>query len=38
MSPCSGPLCSTLPLTGALKQGTVQTFTSTDAGIMKGQS
>ena len=36
--PCSGPLGSTLPLTGALKWGTVQTSTSTDTGIMKGQS
>ena len=36
--PCSGPLDSTLPLTGALKWGTVQTSTSTGKGIMKGQS
>ena len=37
MSPCSGPLDSTLPLTGALKWGTVKTSTSTGKGIMKGQ-
>ena len=34
----SGPLDSTLPLTGALKWGTVWTSTSTGKGIMKGQS
>ena len=33
-----GPLGSTLPLTGALKWGTVWTYTSTGTGIMKGQS
>ena len=38
MSPCSGPLDYTLPLTGALKWGTVWTSTSTGTGIMKGQS
>ena len=38
MLPCSGPLGSTLPLTGALKWGTVWTSTSTGTGIMKGQS
>ena len=38
MSPCYGPLGSTLPLTGALKWGTVWTSTSTGTGIMKGQS
>ena len=38
MPPCSGPLGSTLPLTGALKWGTVWTSTSTGTGIMKGQS
>ena len=38
MSPCSGPLGSTLTLTGALEWGTVWTSTSTGAGIMKGQS
>ena len=38
MLPCSGPLGYTLPLTGALKWGTVWTFTSTGTGIMKGQS
>ena len=34
---CSGPLSSTLTLTGALKWGTVWTSTSTGTGIMKGQ-
>ena len=34
---CSGPLGSTLSLTGPLKLGRVWTFTSTVAGIMKGQ-
>ena len=38
MPPCSCPLGSSLLLTGALKWGTVQTSTSTDTGIMKGQS
>ena len=38
ISPCYGPLGSTLPLTGALKWGTVWTSTSTGTGIMKGQS
>ena len=38
MSPCSWTLGSSLLLTGALKWGTVQTSTSTDTGIMKGQS
>ena len=38
MSPCSGSLGSTLPLTGALKWGAVWTSTSTGTGIMKGQS
>ena len=38
MSPCSGPLGSTLTLIGALKWGTVWTSTSTGTGIMKGQS
>ena len=38
MLPCSGPLGSTLTLTGALKWGTVWTSTSTGTGIMKGQS
>ena len=38
MLPCSSPLGSTLPLIGALKWGTVRTSTSTDTGIMKGQS
>ena len=36
MSSCSGPLGSTLPLTGALKWGTVWTSTSSGTGIMKG--
>ena len=36
--PCSGPLGSTLSLTGALKWCTVQTSSSTGKGIMKGQS
>ena len=38
MPPCSGTLGYTLPLTGALKWGTVWTSTSTGTGIMKGQS
>ena len=38
MSPCSGPLGSTLTLIGALKWGAVWTSTSTGTGIMKGQS
>ena len=38
MSPCSGPLGSTLILTGALKWGTVWTYTSTGTGIKKDQS
>ena len=38
MPPCSGPLGSTLQLTGALKWGTVWTSSSTGTGIMKGQS
>ena len=38
MPPCSGPLSSTLQLTGALKLGTVYTSTSTGTGIMKSQS
>ena len=38
MPPCSGPLGSTLPLTRALKRGTVQTSTSSGKGIKKGQS
>ena len=33
----SGPLGSTLSLTKALKWGTLQTSTTTDTGIMKGQ-
>ena len=33
-----GPLSSTLPLTEALKLGTVQTSTSSGKGIMKGQT
>ena len=37
ISPCSCPLGSTLPLTGALKWGTVWTSTLTGKGIMKGQ-
>ena len=36
--PCSGPLDSTLQLTGALKWGTVWTSNSTGTGIMKGRS
>ena len=36
--PCFCPLGSSLLLTGALKWGTVQTSTSTDTGIMKGQN
>ena len=38
MTPCSGPLGSTLQLTGALKWGTAWTSSSTGTGIMKGQS
>ena len=38
MSPCSGPLGSTLTLIGALKLGTVWNSTSTGTGVMKGQS
>ena len=38
MLPCSCPLGSSLLLTGSLKWGTVQTSTSTNAGIMKGKS
>ena len=38
MPPCSGPLGSTLQLTGALKWGTVWTSSSTGTGIMKGRS
>ena len=38
MPPCSCPLGSSLLLTGALKGGIVQTSTSTDSGIMKGQN
>ena len=38
MPPCSGPLGSTLSLTGALKWGTLWTFTLTGTGIMKVQS
>ena len=38
MPPCSCPLGLNLLLTGALNWGTVQTSTSTDTGIMKGQS
>ena len=38
MPSCSGPLGSTLPLTGALKWGTVWTSTSTGTGFKKGQS
>ena len=38
MPTCSGPLDSTLPMTGALKWDTVQTSTSTYTGIMKGQT
>ena len=38
MTPCSGPLGSTLVLTEALEWGTVWTSTSTGTGIKKGQS
>ena len=38
MLPCSYPLGSTLPLTGASKWDTVWTSTLTGTGIMKGQS
>ena len=38
MPTCTYPLGSTLPLTGALKWGTVLISTSTGTGIMKGQS
>ena len=38
MPPCSGLLGSTLPLTEALKWGTVRTSTSTGTGIETGQS
>ena len=38
MPSCSGPLGYTLPLTGALKWGTVWTSSSTGTGIMKGRS
>ena len=38
MPPGSGPLGSTLQLTGALKWGTVWTSSLTGTGIMKGQS
>ena len=38
MPPCSGPLGSTLQLTGALKWGTVWTSSLTGTGIMKGWS
>ena len=38
MPPCSGPLGSTLILTGALKWGTVWTSTTTGTGIVKGQT
>ena len=38
MPPCSGLLGFTLPLTGALKWGAVQTSNSTGKGIMEGQS
>ena len=38
MSPRSGPLGSTLPLSGALKWGTVWSSTSTGTGVVKGQS
>ena len=38
MPPCSCPLGSSVLLTGALNWGTVQSSTSTDTGIMKGQS
>ena len=34
----SDPLGSTLPLTEALRLGTVKTSTSTSTGIMKGQT
>ena len=38
MPPWSGPLGSTLQLTGALKWGTVWASSSTGTEIMKGQS
>ena len=38
MSPCSGPLGSTLTLKGAVKWGTVWTSNSIGTGIIKGQS
>ena len=38
MSKWSGLLDSTLPLTGGLKWGTVQTSTSTSTGIIQGQT
>ena len=38
MPPCSGPLGSTLQLTGALKWGTLWTSSSTGSGIMKGRN
>ena len=38
MPPCSGPLGSTLPLTGALKWGTVWTCISTSKETIHGQS
>ena len=38
MLPCSGPLGSALPLTGALKWNTWCTSTSTGTGTKKGQS
>ena len=37
MPPCSGPLGSTLPLTGVWKWGTIWTSSSTGTGIMRGQ-
>ena len=36
MPPCSGPLGSTLQLTGALKSGTEWTSSSAGKGFMKG--
>ena len=38
MLSCSGPLGSTLKLTGAMKWGTVWASSSTGTGIMKGRS
>ena len=38
MPPCSGSLDSTLQMTGALKWGTVWTYSPTGTGIMKGRS